>query len=224
MRRRGSRLRTLPVNTIPNTFIGGMAYAIPTKADLAIALNIPETTIGSFSIVGSNIEAAINANYNLVRMWQITLWNPITYYKDNQGKIQSLLHRLEGKTLLSEVIFPEITSISRYTFRLTALVNVFFPKVTILTGIGAFMNNSSLRTVDLPELLTITSGSGDGTFRQTGLTNLNIPKCTSIGSMAFYLIPVCTITCNIFLQTSNGGDENAEIAYARVRGCTIIYV
>jgi len=224
MRRRGSRLRGLPVNTIPNTFIGGMASAIPTKADLAIALNIPETTIGSFSIVGSNIEAAINDNYHLVRMWQITLWNPITYYRDNQGKIQSLLHRLEGKTFLSEVIFPEITSIPSYVFRSTVLVDVVFPKVTSLAGTGVFMNNSSLRTVDLPELLTITSGNTDGTFRLTGLTSLNIPKCTSIGSMAFYLIPVCTITCNAFLQTSNGGAENAEIAYARGRGCTIIYV
>ena len=224
MRRRGSRLRVLAVNTIPNTFIGGMASAIPTKADLAIALNIPENTIGSFNIVGSNIEAAINENYDLVRMWQITLWNPITYYRDNQGKIQSLLHRLEGKTLLSEVVFPEVTIINNYTFRYTALVDVFFPKVTSIAGVGVFMNNSSLRTVDLPELLTITSGNTDGTFSGTGLTSLNIPKCTSIGSMAFYSIPVCTITCNIFLQTSNGGAENAEIAYARGRGCTIIYV
>jgi len=219
MRRRGSSKIDLV-----NTFIGGMASAIPTKADLAVKLNITESYISKFLIDGSNIECSINANYNLVSMWNVAVWDPITYYKDNQGKIQSFLGRLEGKTLLSEVMFPEITNIPSYAFRSTALVDVIFPKATSLGGVGVFMQNSSLRTVDLPELLTITSGNTDGTFSSTGLTSLNIPKCTSIGSMAFYLIPVCTITCNIFLQTSNGGAENAEIAYARGRGCTIIYV
>jgi len=220
MRRRGSR----KIGSLVNTFIGGMASNIPTKADLAVKLNISESYISNFLIVGSDIEVAINTNYNLVNMWNVAVWNPITYYKDNEGKVQRFVSYMQGKIFLSDVFFPNVTKIEAYVFRSTALIDVFFPKVTSLGGIGAFMNNSSLRTVDLPELLTITSGNTDGTFRQTGLTSLNIPKCTSIGSMAFYLIPVCTITCNIFLQTSNGGSENAEIAYARGRGCTIIYV
>ena len=224
MRRRGSRLR-ISINTIYNTFIGGVATEIPTKASLATKLAITESDIGSFAIVGSDIEAAINVNYPIPQMWNVSSWQNINKYLDNNGKVTSIGNQyMRNLPYLSEVIFPEITNIGQYTFRGTVLVDVFFPKVTSLAGVGVFMDNSSLRTVDLPELLTITSGTTDGTFRSTGLTSLNIPKCTSIGSMAFYLIPVCTITCNIFLQTSNGGSENAEIAYARGRGCTIIYV
>jgi len=212
------------VNTVPNTFIGGVASTIPDAQTLATKLDVSTNDIGYFGTVNNDIEAAVNINYGVPAMWNIADYQNITKYLDNAGKATSFRGRLENLSFLTEVWFPEILIILNYTFRYTALVNVDFPKATTLGGIGAFMDNYNLTTVNLPELLTITSGNTDGCFRRTGLQTLNIPKCTSIGTSAFYGIPVCDITCNSFLATSNNGGENAEIARARTAGCTITYV
>ena len=53
------------VNLSPNTFIGGVATSVPDKSTLALRLNISESNISYFAIVGNNIEASVNVNYVL---------------------------------------------------------------------------------------------------------------------------------------------------------------
>ncbi len=226
MRRRFLGRKVNTVNATPNTFIGGVASAIPDAQSLAIRLNISLNDIGYFGINSGVIEAAINVSYQMPNMWNVSQWQGITKFLDNGGKVIGIGPQfMRNLASLSDVVFPEITTLTNYVFRFTALVNVEFPKVTSMAGIGVFMNNLSLNSVSLPELLTIASGNSDGAFSSTGLTLLNIPKCTSIGTSALSGIPgTCEIICPIFLQTSNAGAEHPEIAYARGRGCTITYV
>jgi len=74
------------VNLEPNTFIGGVAAEIPTKAALATKLEIAEGNISNFTIVGNDIECTISNDYSLTTE-NFRNNAIITYYKDFGGKL-----------------------------------------------------------------------------------------------------------------------------------------
>ncbi len=94
----------------PNTFIGGVGATITTKSALATKLGISESIIKTFSVVGTEVQAYINTNYNLT----VNRFNEdtdITWYKDLDGKVQSLDLCFRNATNLVEVYFPACVSV-----------------------------------------------------------------------------------------------------------------
>ena len=68
-----------------NTFIGGVTDILPTKTALASKLNISESNISFFQIVGDEIQVKINVDYAIsINAWRYT---NITYYiEKNEGR------------------------------------------------------------------------------------------------------------------------------------------
>jgi hypothetical protein len=93
-----------------NTFIGGVGSVITTKASLATKLGISESIIKSFRVVGTEVQAYIDTNY-YIPVGTFNEDTDITWYKDLDGKVQSLYLCFRNATNLVEVYFPACVSI-----------------------------------------------------------------------------------------------------------------
>jgi len=214
-------------NLSPNTFIGGVASTIPTKAALATKLVIAESSIPYFAVVGSDVEAAINVDYNLPSFQGNT---DITYYFDDGGKVISLIaDGFRFATKLNDIWFPAVTYLPSYCFHNTILGRAYFPAVTSMSGYGVFLGISTITTIILPEITSILNGSSDSSFQENPRT-VYIPKCTALGnSLLFdYVFYNIKIGVNIYtdqsLSTINSGSMEGDLAYARDnRSANIFY-
>jgi hypothetical protein len=200
MQRRGLFRGT--IDRLPNTLIQGVATSIPDKTELANRLNINVSDIGLFTVEGNDIKANIKVNYNLPNRYDA--------FKQPSGCISFV--DLENKiTSTSEFIFYAsdilvavelgAVSVANQLFQSSDNIKkVYFPNATSI-GYACFYNCKSPMRVYIPKVRTFTGGD------------------------VFYAINnTVTIYADPFLQTSNGGAEDSQIAYARGRGATIIYV
>ena len=193
MQRRGSRLRNIAVNLTPNTFIGNVSSVLNSAQALASKLSTPERPVSAsdipyFAIVGSDIEAAVNVDYNMIgstAAFHTQSNTPnATYYRDEGGRCKAF------------------------------------------NGTNNFFYADQMRDAYFPEVTTI----GDGCFiSRNNYTRIYIPKCTTLGgslldNQVLYKVTGTDITVPISLQTANGGAEEGDVAAARSKGATIIYV
>jgi len=228
MRRRVSRLRS--VNTIPNTFIGGVAATIPTKASLATKLGIAESSISYFSVVGSDIEARINVQYAIpFNCFKDNL--NITYYRESPEGLcintgQNSFYRANNLTMvefygnclinlvgwsenngIKKAIFHNADTMYYYAnFRYTTMDLFFAPKLKFRFGDAAIQTQQAfgnIKNIYIPLV------------EQLGKTQLNESHFLSCPQGV-------KIWANPALQTSNGGAEEGDLAYARASKAAII--
>jgi hypothetical protein len=214
----------------PNTFIGGVASTIPDAATLATKLNISESEIKSFEIVGSDIKAAININYVMPTAAFKNNTN-ITYF-DDQGNNCTLLNRecFQFCSNLTYVYFNGCKEIENVVFSYcTSLSDIQFNALETITG-GFVLNRTLVQDCDFPNLISLNAQAFRSEINPANQTRFNIPNCATIGdtvgnnSVFLNINSGCEIICPTSLQTANAGGEEGDIAYARGRGCTITYV
>ena len=227
MRRRGSRLRT--VELINTTYIGGVSASIQTAASLATKLAISESDISYFAVFGSDIEARIDVNYNMPRH----CWNAntnITYFKESiLGRcINTGTSGFYGATNLLEVEFLANCFIDQSSFMNSGLKKGIFHNADTMYYYQAFRGTST----DLLFLPKLKFRFGDGTLpsiKSFGVAkNIYMPLVEQIGNTQgdeshFLDCPQSVnIWANPVLQTSNGGAEEGDLAYARASKAAII--
>ena len=119
---------------------------------------------------------------------------------------------------------PEITSFGPSAFgncinleTVTAPKTLKIDSFTTNDAITIFQNCNKITSLDFPLLTRWFSNSALKNL--TGLTTLNIPKCTILGKTvldnSFFLnIRLgLVVNCNIFLQTNNSGNPDGDLAY-----------
>jgi len=201
-----------------NTFIGGVSSVINTPALLAAKLqnypsgiNLDVSKIFGFTIVGSDIECYIGIDFQIKLDAFNTggtgnVPNILTSFNHSGDKLKKLFNNsFRGQTNLISIKPDSVVNIgSSVFFGCTGLQSAEFINV-IDINIQVFYNCVNLQTV-------------------------NISKCTNIGLFrtnenVFYN---CPSSINIYAEstmaTINGGLEEGDLAYARARGGTIIYV
>ncbi len=192
-----------------NTFIGGVATSIPTKAALATKLGILEGDISYFAVVGSDIEATIDVDYVILGSTFADDVD-ITDYKDT-GKVTSVdgfaFSHLssQGTSKLKNIVLPNATFVDRYAF--------------------SYLN--AIEKIELNSLITL---NGDNHFKNSG-AKIYIPSIVSIGNNTTYSTIFDNTTARkttVYLPPSfatvNGGGEEPDIASARSQGATINYI
>jgi len=233
MRRRGSRLRI--VGTSPNIFIGGVSATITDETALAAKLNttakpVSSNDISYFAIIGVNIEARINVQYAIpTNCFSNNL--SITYYKESiEGKCintgQNSFYRANnlimvefyGNCLINLVGWSENPGIKKAIFHNADTMYYYA--------------NFSLTTMDLFFAPKLKFRFGDGTIQTQkafgNTKNIYIPLVEQLGNTQgseghFTDSPQgVKIWANPILQTSNGGAEEGDLAYARANKAAII--
>lgn len=91
-------------------------------------------------------------------------------------------HAFDECSNLANVIFPKLKVTKLYSFRGTAIRDIFFPNATSL-GDGTFCGCSSLENVFIPQVTSL----GQGVFEDcSSLSSIELPNVlTSIGNYAF---------------------------------------
>ncbi len=225
---------TPPVDISTNTYIGGVASTISTPALLASKIGLNVSLISNFSIVGSDIKCKINSNYIGISN-AFSGNSDITYYNDSEGKCLNMVDGfISGCANSKWVNFPKLQSINGSTFNsLPNMSSLEFPE--LLTSIGTFSNmsgNIKLRKIELPKATSIKHTNEDFANGCSELNFLYIPLVTELGMThgrngAMFLgsnLNNLKIYANPFLQTSNAGAEDGDLAFARSSGATIVYV
>lgn len=203
------------------TFIGGIGGIVNTPALLATKLDISESIIENFEVVGSDVYVNITDTYSMTsRFYNDT---DITHFHDNEGKVLSLgTNQFRNCSNLISVKFPELTSLTGNSsddsgvFRNTPSLNLCeIPKLTSMGGRNHFRDTPSLLNI---ELLLLT-GMQTFTFTDAGVTSLNLPSVTSFQRSVFNantsiqeLIMTGLISVTIFEMFLN------------LRGCINIYL
>lgn len=185
----------------PNTFIGGLAAAYPTKAALATKLGILENDISLFEIRGNNIAAKIEVNYTIgFELFQADL--NILWYVDKGAKVTRLVD---------------------FCFRgASNFVYGYFPNDLIYNN-QALFNNSLYSVIELPNLTNIQGSIGGGR------SFINIPSVLTIGSTSnsetFFggANQRLKIIANSAMQTANAGAMEGDLLAAQTSGAEIIF-
>lgn len=180
------------VNYEPNTFIGGIGTNITTKSALASKLSIPQDYIKFFEVVGTEVQAHISANYNL----GVNAFNEdsdVTWYKDEEGKVQSIYWCFRNAINLVEVKFPNCVSVgsggtsatsSGCFFNCVNLETAIFNNWTTTSGPGyfTFADCVKLNGLDTSKLIGSLSNSF---FRNNPQTSYDLSALTNIHGNAF---------------------------------------
>ena len=194
-----------------NTYIGGVSATIGTAALLATKLGISVGNISNFTVVGSDIKCFITGSY-VIPTSCFSGDTSITYFNDTDGLITDLnVSAFQNTPNLKKLNFSGVITLTgayivRYDVVTSRKIEVFLDNCTNITGQAFY----------------------DGYYHDL---LIYAPKCTVLGASAsvnnfvFYRVKTgSTIYLNPFLQTSNGGAEEADVAYARGLGATIRYV
>jgi len=194
---------------VNNTFIGGVASAINTPAQLATKLAIDVSRITNFSIVGNDIECKITGSY-VIPNNAFYLNEDITEYRD----IDNLVTNLGSDTF--------------YTTINSRLKILQFNGIVNLTNIN-ITYNSPIREIYLENCVFLANQSLWGAS-QKNKTYIYIPKCTSLGTTAGdnniftnSLLTGSIIICHPSLATNNAGGVDGDISNAIAQGATIRY-
>jgi len=233
MRRRGSRLRI--AGTSPNIFIGGVSATITDETTLAAKLNttakpVSANDISYFAIIGVNIEARINVDY-IIPYKVFENNSAITYFKESaEGRCIDTGHtsfrntpnltevEFYGNCLINLASFVESAGIKKAifhnadtmyyyaNFRYTTMDLFFAPKLKFRFGDAAIQTQQvfgNIKNIYIPLV------------EQLGKTQLNESHFLSCPQGV-------KIWANPALQTSNGGAEEGDLAYARASKAAII--
>lgn len=191
----------------PNTFIGGLGSLYPDKVSLATALSIDSNSVNSYSIKNGNISCIISQSYSLPDNFGDA---NLTYFIDEGDNCTYAGRFFNAKNNLRYLYFSAATNHNSYYFY------------------GGY----ALDSLELPGMVSVPDngfqGSGTQIYR---LQRLDIRNVTSLGTSAgasgmFTGLPLTNVIiyCNTALQTSNGGSEEGDIAFARGQGAIIRYV
>jgi hypothetical protein len=219
----------------PNTFIGGLAATVSTKAALASLLNTSVSNIVLFKIVGANLEVNIKNSYQiLASAFQSN--TDLTYFKDNEGKLIGI----SNSSFFSASNCVEFSSTSSFInvstngFRGMLNLENFTLNITGSIGQSSFFQNRKLlffetnateirgaafydcraMTYFKANLCINVFGQAFGLMSAVNLFELK--KCKTMANDVFSLIKLnCLIQTNIFLATSNGGVANASLTAAK---------
>jgi len=184
------------VNLQPNTFIGGVASTIPDKPVLASALGILESNISYFAVVGNNIEARINVNYE-VPIGAFSANSPnslkITSFYDLGKKCTRLkTDSFIGAPNLSFFKAEGVTYIESRALRNTPIKNLYFPNLTVCET-QSFSIMKSLESVYIGNCIDLGGDSGNNlVFYES---NINAKKVVHAS-----------------LATNNGGNPDGDLS------------
>lgn len=233
-------------NVRPNTYIGGIAPTVSTKAMLAAKLSISTTRIKMFRIINDDIQANISGSYIIPT--NAFLSSGITYYNDEEGLVTEVgASAFRASLSLEYCIFPNVTvfrggsatgCFQNCTFLkyvtapnlLTIQANVFtacsgllvanYPLLRVI-GFGAFQGCASLVALSFPALLT----ADYYCFRDcTNLKTFSAPLATLIGGTATgWAFRACTSIESIYIPSCTQLTTPADNSnFANIRlGCVI---
>lgn len=185
-----------------NTFIGGVAGTINTKALLASKLGISEANIKMFEVRGSDIRAHISSSYTL--LFESFYGLNMTYFVDKNGLVTNNNGGTRG-TNKFKGYFPGI-------------INEITPAI--------FQNGFQGKTLILKNCLSVPNnycGNGSGE-----LITLVLSKCTSFGENKLrnnvFTHNNYKVYAPISEQTSNAGAPDGDLSWLVANGGTVIYV
>lgn len=222
--------------TLDNTIIGGLASTYPTKAGLATKLGILESDIIYYNIAGSDIEASINVNYS-IPAYGFDNNQLITSWLDYGNKCTTINGMgFFNAEQLKRVKFDGVITGNGYSFAETDALKYLELKemtnISSATGGGAkgsrFIDDSRIEIFIAPKLSSVVRFGfyADGSSKKE-TKYLYLPAYTNpsnFGDTFFNMNTICRCYFPMALQTSNGGGEDADVAYLRARGCPIIYI
>ena len=229
----------------------GVSSVINTRAVLAgVYSTLSESQMKKFTILGDDIYVELQnvpANSYLLGFkdnplpcTKVIITNPNVYIGGQCFRNHQFIESFEttsnilgatsfyGCTSLkvSDCIIPNITSIGSSTF----YNNIGGGTLNLpsVTSFSAYAINQSLTvggfSIDAPECLSIGAyglHSASGTMNFPKLNNLGDP---ATNTFALYgIVSGSILNVNNVLATNNAGNEDADIAYARGRGATIIF-
>lgn len=221
---------SFPINTI----IGGVASTIPTKSALATKLNVPEYRIRRFEIVGSDVHANINGNYNLgvpggsTGTGTFYTDNSITSFLDLNGLVKTLAaSSCFNASTVQKVYLPNLQKLNGYDFyNASKLTELYLPNVTETYSNRQFYN-TRVPILNLPSLVSVEDQQV--TFRQmTATTEINMKKLKALGFASshddcFTMLKLgCIIRVNVFMATSNSGAPHAALLWAKTNRAAIV--
>jgi hypothetical protein len=200
---------------LPNLFIAGVASYLNTPSLLADKMFIfntstpfPSTSIKNFTIVGNDINCFITQDYTLKSN---AFGNnvEIISYLDN-FRCKSALASFASSNKIQTIELKECVTIGASFAQLDGgftdfLTSVILPKCTNATGIRHFRTRRKMDVLYIPLITSL----GDTVLNNTVFESRS-------GSGKIYANP--------FLQTSNSGAEEGDIAFARTTGANIVYV
>jgi len=193
-----------------NTEIGGIASTISTPALLAAKLGILESRITNFSIVGSDVKCKITGSY-VIPASAFYINSSITYYLDYGNLVSDIQDQAFFQTAnFTYGIFGGITTLTgAYIFRdeINPQRSMFIEmkSLTAITNVAFYSLNTIKLTLYAPLLTSI------------GANVLNNDVFLSIAKTQLFYV-------NPFLQTSNSGGVEGDIAYTASLGTSIRYV
>jgi hypothetical protein len=185
----------------PNTFIGGVASTIPDSATLATKLNIPESEIKSFEVVGNDIKAAVNVNYTLD---QIQFGDDFAYYRDEDGKCLRLGRESDGN----------FDTYIRYAYGLYFPNAIYHGYFVSGNWTYNFRSSGARMRLYMPKVLNWGASHGEE-VRSDG---------TKIFRQNFVDYNLWNIYVHPSMLTINNGGLEGDLAFAQSRGATIVGV
>jgi hypothetical protein len=196
-----------PIDLSTNTEIGGVASAINTPALLASKLAIDVNRITNFQIVGSDIKCKITGSYAMpISCWGVS---PITYYRDNDNLVTSLLlNSFRSNSNLPKIEFNGVLTCGGYQTSYSQIGDIILPNCTVINDYAFFdtYNYASEKKIVIPRCTTLGSSALSNNVFQQGIGNKTL------------------IYAHPSLATNNGGAPDGDIAYAISGGATIRYV
>lgn len=218
-----------------NTYIGGIGGTINTPALLAAKLGIAENRIKLFKVTGVDVECAIvGGSYNILESFKGDL--SITYFDDKDGLVLSCGNNAfsgfgTADFNLKWINLPNCISLNGLCFSYRyAMEFLKAEKVKTITGTFNF-NRTNIKNLIFPELTSCSDFSfANETISISNQLRIYIYNCLTLGASnglnnVFSNIKNgCVLYVNPFLQTSNGGAEEGDVANARSQGAVIRYV
>lgn len=172
----------------PNLFIGGISSVIYTKAQLAFVLNVSETNLKYFKIIGSDIEAEVQADCKLAGSAFTN--TDITYFKSYGNKVSELgalcfknclsLTEVDiesdGLLLYNKEHFENCSNLSPSNLKLPKI----FPGTRFANTFSGIKNDGT--TLDLSKTLEINFTSSVSNNALDGLSTVSVDlrNCTKI--------------------------------------------
>jgi len=213
------------VNLQPNTFIGGVATEIPTKAALATKLAIAESNILYFAVVGSDIEARININYSFRNIWA---GSAITRYIDEDDLVTGC--GFNFCSYLKKIKLLGVTTPITYMYRDCPLLKVIHhPLLVGVLNTRNIFNMDSLTHVILNELNYIGAAGSSGTdftfFNCPKLKKVYLPECLNFGDTHQFDNTIRNTTGEMYVHSSmftiNNGGLEGDLAARQSAGVVI---
>jgi len=210
------------VAPVENTFIGGVAGTLYTAALLASKLAIDVSRITAFSIVGSDVKFRITGSYTLPS-WENDL--TIKRYVDSDGLINSVV-----VACFSGCVMDLFESFGNFLINDSMFSNASINQVKLWNADTAYYFRCfKFKFCDklfLPKLkFNYSTNVGDAFWN---INKLIIPNVVNLGytqaneNLFLPAISGMKIYANQYLQTSNAGGEEGDVAYARASKSAII--